>query len=89
MVAITTSSSYMLEDVYKLAIRKFNKTLKLIDKKLHYNINKTASMSGFVKFKEDIPHWLSDTDKDIIESNSESYEKVQNDINVANGGAPI
>ena len=39
----------------------------MIDKKLHYEIYKTASMSGMVEFKTEIEHYLSETDTIGIE----------------------
>lgn len=62
MLCVLISSSLNLEDIYKLTIRKFSKILSRIDHKMHYEIYLSASMSGFVEFKDknSIKHWMSD-----------------------------
>lgn len=67
IMAIVISSSLTFEDVLNLTIRKFYIVLEMIDKKLHYEIYKTASMSGMVEFKTEIEHYLSETDTIGIE----------------------
>lgn len=62
IVCVTISTVYKLEDIYKLPIRKFNKILERIDKKMNYQIMKTAEMSGMVKFNSEIEDWRTDTD---------------------------
>lgn len=62
IVCVTISTNYKLEDIYKLPIRKFNKILERIDKKMNYQIMKTAEMSGMVKFNQEIEDWRADTD---------------------------
>ncbi len=46
--------------IHNLTIRKFSLILRRYDFKLHYKIYKSASMSGFVEFKEEIDHWMSE-----------------------------
>lgn len=79
MICVSISSSYKLEDIYRLPIRKFSKMLERIDHKLHYEIYKTAEMSGMVKFKDgdSLKHWMSDLYKD-------KYSDVMVDVNEIN-----
>lgn len=65
--AIVISSSLTFEDVLNMTIRKFYIILEMIDKKLHYEIYKSASMSGMVEFKTEIEHYLSETDTSGVE----------------------
>jgi len=62
IVCVTISTNYKLDDIYNLPIRKFNKILERIDKKMNYKIMKTAEMSGMVKFNHEIEDWRTDTD---------------------------
>ena len=64
-----------LEDIYNLTIRKFSKILERVDYKLHYQIYKSAEMSGMVSFKDGNPfkHWMADLTK------SDKYEEVKVD----------
>lgn len=66
MICVLISTPLKLEDIYKLTIRKFEKTLQRVDAKLHYQIYLNASMSGMVKFKDEsaIQHWMNDLTKD-------------------------
>jgi hypothetical protein len=62
MVSLFVSTGIPLETIYGLTIRKFIKSLERLDNKIHYEIYLSASMSGFVQFKDKsfIKHWLSD-----------------------------
>jgi hypothetical protein len=62
-VCIAISSSYKLEDIYGLTIRKFRKILERIDHKLHYEIYKSAECAG-TEFKVPIKHWQSEIIRD-------------------------
>ena len=47
---------------------------------LHYKIMKTASMSGFVEFKQPITHYLYEPEEDIMSSMMDS-DALKNKIN--------
>lgn len=63
LIAYHTSTGVNYEDIKKMSIRKFVKGLQWIDRKMHYQIAKTAELSGFVSFKESITHWLNKVEK--------------------------
>lgn len=73
LICIMISTPMKLEDVYNLTIRKFSKIIKRIDHKLHYQIYKTASLSGFVTFKTEIKDWMADLE------NTDKYADVKVD----------
>ena len=83
IVAIMISTSLSVDDVKELSIRKFSKILERADLKLHYEIYLSASMSGFVKFKDNsfIKHWLSGVEKDKFAGRMVEYNEVKNKIN--------
>lgn len=60
IICVLVSTSMRLGDIYALTIRKFSKILKRVDHKMHYEIYLSASMSGFVEFKDKnaIKHWM-------------------------------
>jgi hypothetical protein len=62
-IRIATSMSY--EEIYKMTLRKFHQIIPRVDELIHYQIYKSASMSGFVTFKDKNfpPHWMRDLDK--------------------------
>jgi len=70
MICVAISTGYKLEEIYNMTIRKFNKMMLRIDHKLNYEINKTASMSGFVEFKDKsaLKHWMADLTQNIEDS---------------------
>lgn len=82
IVAVMISTSLKLEDIKNLSIRKFIKILERTDHKLHYEIYLSASMSGFVKFKDTsfIKHWLSDLRKDKL-SGLVAYDDIKAKLN--------
>lgn len=77
MICVLISTALNFEDISNLTIRKFSKILQRVDAKLHYEIYLSASMSGFVKFKDDsaIKHWMSDL------STNDKYANVKVDMN--------
>lgn len=88
MICVLISTPLKLEDIYELTIRKFEKILSRVDAKLHYQIYKQASMSGFVEFKnkDAIAHWMSDLEsKDPYKEEKMSLEEMQGKIDTANG----
>ena len=76
MICVLISTPLKLEDIYGLTIRKFDKILKRVDAKLHYQIYLSASLSGMVTFKDDnsIQHWMNDLTK------SDKYADVKVDM---------
>jgi len=58
IICVMISTPLKIEDIENMTIRKFIKTVKKIDAKLHYQIDKGASMSGMVEFKQPITHWM-------------------------------
>lgn len=80
MVCVQISTGMKLGDIYNLPIRKFIKILERVDKKLHYEIYLSASMSGMVEFKDKsiLKHWMADTSKGIFDGDSViDYEKFK------------
>ena len=61
IVCVSISTPYKIDDIKKMSIRKFVKTLKKVDVKLHYEIYKNGEMAG-ATFKEGIVHWMYDKD---------------------------
>lgn len=87
MLCVVISSSLKLDDIYKLSIRKFSKILERIDHKMHYEIYLSASLSGFVEFKDKnaIKSWMVDLDsKDIYSDVKIDKDKVQSTIDGIN-----
>jgi hypothetical protein len=87
MICVLISSNLKLEDIYNLTIRKFSKILQRIDYKMHYEIYLSASMSGFVKFKDEdsLKHWMCDlTEEDKYATAKIDEEAVQQKIDGVN-----
>jgi len=76
IVCVTISSFYKIDEIKNLTIRKFAKILERVDYKLHYQIYKSASMSGMGEFKGDIDHWMSDLTPDKY-GNVVEFDKLQ------------
>lgn len=65
-ICLSISTGLPLESIDNLTIRKYKKYLRRSDEKIHYEIYKTAAMSGFVEFKDkDFPkHWMRDLNEE-------------------------
>lgn len=85
MIALSLYSGWDLEKVYGMTIRKFRKSLSRANHMLYQQIYQTASMSGFVEFKDKsvLSGWLADIDnKDKYGDVIVDVEDVQNKINM-------
>ena len=82
IACVIISSGLSLDDIYVMPIRKFAYVLQRADMKLHYEIYLSASMSGFVEFKDKsaIKHWMTEIVKDKFGGNAVKLEDVQNKI---------
>lgn len=78
LICVLISTSLNMEQIKNLTIRKFTKILQRVDFKLHYEIYKTASMSGFVSFKEEIDHWMSEISNDKYSNAILDYSQFKN-----------
>lgn len=85
MICALISTNLKMEDIYDLTVRKFSKILQRVDHKLHYQIYKTASMSGFVEFKDKsmLKGWMSDLEEndkysDVKVDRDEFEQKISN-----------
>lgn len=67
VVCLGITTSWTLEYIYSMSIRKFTMALTTVDDLINYKIMKTASLSGFVQWPKDKPieHWIYKPDKDM------------------------
>ena len=84
MICLSIATGMSLDDIYNMTIRKFKRYIRRVDHKIHYEIYKTASMSGFVEFKDkNFPkHWMVDLDNndkygDVLVSFDSIAEKIE------------
>lgn len=83
MICLSIATGLSLNDIYNMTVRKFKRYVRRVDHKLHYEIYKTASMSGFVEFKDkNFPkHWMVELDgKDKYEDVLVSFDSVAEKI---------
>jgi hypothetical protein len=81
MISVLINTALSWESIFSLSIRKFVKILERKNKELHYQIYKTASMSGMVEFKEDIPHYLYEDQKDKYQDLVVNYDDFKGKMN--------
>lgn len=78
---VIVSTSLDMDRIEKLSIRRFTRIFNKCVEKQDYIINKTASMSGMVTFKEPIEHWVFKNEKSDIQglvSMETMKQKLQN-----------
>lgn len=66
IISLATVTGWTFDYIYSLPVRKFIRSIRRFDNYVHYKIYLSASMSGFVEFKDKsiIKHWLTDIDTD-------------------------
>lgn len=65
IVSVAAISSYKIDEIYDLTIRKFIMLLNTIDDAITYATNRIGAMSGFVKTKGPIEHWIYKKEKSM------------------------
>lgn len=60
IICVLISTNLKMDDIAQLSLRKFSKILQRVDYKLHYEIYKSASLSGMVSFENEIDHWMTE-----------------------------
>lgn len=66
IICVSISTSYKIEEIKNLTMRKLSYMLKIIDRKEHYFSQMQGLYSGMVKFKEDPKHWIfGDNEQDL------------------------
>lgn len=85
IIAVAIYTGWELEKIYDLSIRKFIKTLQRADHILHAQIYLSASMSGFVEFKDKsfIKHWLAEIEDNRNKDVTVSLDEVQSKVNLS------
>lgn len=80
MISAMIGTSISINDLKNMSIRKFNFLLDMIDRKLMFTILKTASYSGFVEFKNEIPHYLTEQLDVGLSNKVTSYSELKNKL---------
>lgn len=66
--------SYKLKDVREVSLRRFNRIVEKNLSRENYDIQMTASMSGFATFKDKINHWIA------VNKKNSMYEKYFKEV---------
>ena len=82
MVALTINTSYKLEDLWDMTIRKFTMMLRQVNDLIDYKITKAAIMSGFSSLPkgQTLEHWLYHKDKDMYGDSYRDAESLAADV---------
>lgn len=67
LCCVVAGSSYKIDELKILSLRKFILLLNTIDTKLHYQIYKMNENSGAVTFKGGLDHWIYEAKKNKFE----------------------
>lgn len=65
MAAVVIGSSMTYEQVLDMTIRRFSIISETIESKLAYQMHKQAQLTGFVEYKHEIPHYLSESNNSL------------------------
>ena len=80
-IMVLIKSSLSFNEIDKLTIRKFSKILERVDHIMHYNIYKTAQLSGMVEFKGELDHWMSEITRDKYANIATDFGSFKDKIN--------
>ena len=82
IVCLAITTSFSLEYIYDMSIRKFTMALATVDDLINYKIMKTASLSGFVQWPKDKPidHWIYKPYRDMYGENYKSLDEASKGV---------
>lgn len=82
IMAVVLGTSMTYEQVLNMTIRRFYIAMEMIESKMAYQMKMQASLSGFIKIKEGIPHYLSESNNGL-ESSVVDYAQFKDKISNA------
>lgn len=82
IIGIASNTSYKINEVYDLSIRKFLQLLSMIDDMINYKTTQQGLKSGFVSLKKGttIPHWLYQKEDSSIYGKAVSLDEYRSQI---------
>ncbi len=79
VVCLSISTTYHIDDIWGMPIRKFTMALSTVDDLINYKIMKQATMSGFVSLPKgkNVEHWIYKPNKDMYGDSYKSTDEVK------------
>lgn len=85
IVCVAAKSSYKINEIYDMSMRKFIMLLGIIDDAITYETTRVGLMTGMVSHKGPIDHWVYKKEKGLY-GEATSLESYAGTIAQANGG---
>lgn len=85
MSALTALTGILKKDMLNMTYREFENVFHTSMERMEYQINKTAELSGNVKFEKPIDHWVYKKKKNRYEDAFVSADAVKDKISSVNG----
>ena len=83
IICASVKSSYTIEEIYKLSMRKFIMLLSIIDDAMVYECTRIGLMTGMVSSKEPIEHWIYKKEPDDLYGDGITLDQMQKEISSA------
>lgn len=75
MVCVATKTSYKIDELYNMPIRKFLMLLTTVDDVIQYEATRMGMMTGLVSMKEPPEHWIYKKETDVM---GDAYKSLDN-----------
>lgn len=85
IVCVSAKSSYKIEELFNMSIRKFIMLLTAIDDAMTYECDRLGRMSGLVSSPKPLEHWIYKHEASLYETAVDANEYTSK-ISAANGG---
>lgn len=85
IVCVSAKSSYKIEEIYNMSMRKFIMLLTAIDDAMAYECDRIGRMSGLVSSPKPLEHWIYKHEASLYDTAVDAKEYTTK-INSANGG---
>lgn len=85
MACLTAMTGILKKDLVQMTYREFEQVFHRATERIDYQVQKTAELSGMVKFDKPVEHWIYQKKKSLYQDAFTSYEGFRNKIESANG----
>lgn len=83
IVCMAAKSSYTINEIYELTMRKFIMLLSAIDDAMNYECTRIGLMTGMVSTKEPIEHWIYKKDSEDLYGDAVTLDDMTKEIGSA------
>ena len=80
IVCVAAKTSYKMDELYNMPIRKFLMLLTAVDDAIQYEATRVGMMTGMVSMKEPPEHWIYKKETDVMGDAYKSLDEFKSEM---------